>query len=154
MTLSTPGAIAPLLSAISVLLLLAAPIDEALAQTREIKLTGMGVRKCSEWLQWKEAGNAESRAMTLEWARGFMAGHNVYARSASGAATPVVAGVGVMIPLLDAFCKKNPDERILAGVVEITRELGGVKVDLAPKPTAPTMPTPAPQKDDKGRQES
>lgn len=58
----------------------------------------------------------------------------------------------MLIPLLDAYCKKNPDERILAGVVEITRELGGVKVDLTPKPSGPGIPPP--RKDEKGGRDS
>ena len=57
----------------------------------------------------------------------------------------------MLIPLLDAYCQKNPDERILAGVVEITRELGGAKVDLAPRTANP--PSPAPR-ENKGRQDS
>lgn len=74
MTLSVPGAIAPSLSAICLLLALGASVEGAFAQSQEIKVSGMGIRKCAEWQQWKDTGNAESRAMTLEWARGFMAG--------------------------------------------------------------------------------
>jgi hypothetical protein len=118
------------------------------AQSREVKLSGMGVRKCSEWQQWKESRNNESRAMALEWAQGFIAGHNVYARS--GTASPVVANVSVLIPLLDAYCQKNPGERILVGVAEITKELGGSKVDLTPK--APPRSNPLPEQ--KGKLDS
>ncbi len=134
-------------------LLVVIPVADAAPESKEVKLSGMGVRKCSDWLQWKEAQNLESRAMTLEWAQGFMAGHNVYARGAGGSSGSVVAGVAVLIPLLDAYCQKNPGERILAGVIEITKELGGTKVDLTPKsPAAPANPLP--RKDEKGRQES
>lgn len=122
----------------------------AAAQPREIKLSGMGVRKCSDWLQWKESRNNESRAMALEWAQGFIAGHNVYARS--GAASPVVANVSVLIPLLDSYCQKNPGERILVGVAEITKGLGGGKVDLTPK--APPTPPSHPRPEQKGRLDS
>lgn len=131
-----------------VLALLAAPMADALAQSKEVKLSGMGVRKCAEWQQWKESRNTESRAMALEWAQGFIAGHNVYARSAS--ASPVVATVTVLIPLLDAYCQKNPDERILAGVVEITKGLGGAKINLSPRLPLPQNPQP----ERKGGQES
>ena len=89
----------------------------AQAQSKDVKLTGMGVRKCTEWRQWKETKNDESRAMALEWAQGFISGHNVYARTGSATASPVVASVSVLIPLLDSYCQKNPDERILSGVV-------------------------------------
>ena len=133
------------------LALLATPFDGAQAQSRDIKLTGMGIRKCSEWQQWKTAGNAESRALVLEWTQGFSAGHNVYARSGSTtAASPVVASVSVLIPLLDSYCQKNPEERILSGVIEITQSLGGAKVNVAPK----TAPAPNPRPENKGRLDS
>ncbi len=134
------------------LLLLAASFDSVLAQSRDVKLSGMGIRKCSEWQQWKETGNAESRALALEWTQGFIAGHNVYARTATTAASPVVASVSVLIPLLDAYCQKNPGERILSGVIEITTSLGGAKVNLTPK--AAPAPAPNPRPDNKGRLDS
>lgn len=128
------------------LLLLAVPPEEAQAQSKDVKLAGSGIRKCSEWLQWKESGNNESRAMVLEWAQGFFAGHNIYGRTGSATVSPVVAGVDVLIPLLDSYCQKNSGERILSGMVEITRSLGGAKVNLAPRvPPAPSPPPP-PQK--------
>lgn len=130
------------------LLLLALPSGGAQAQSKDVKLSGMGIRKCGEWLQWKDSRNAESRAMVLEWAQGFISGHNVYART--GSASPVVASVSVLIPLLDAYCQKNPEERILAGVIEITQNLGGAKINLAPKVPAPPNPRP----EQKGRLDS
>lgn len=141
-----------LLPALALMLL----AGSALAQTRDVKLSGMGIRKCSDWQQWKEARNTESRAMALEWTQGFIAGHNVYARTGSGAASAVVANVNVLIPLLDAYCQKNPEDRILSGVVEITKSLGGAKVNLAPKaappPNQPNLPNPRPEQ--KGRLDS
>ncbi|MDP2134070.1 MAG: hypothetical protein Q8J99_10710 [Sulfuritalea sp.] len=137
------------------LLLLAAPLADAQAQSKDVKLTGIGIRKCSDWLQWKEAGNNESRAMVLEWAQGFFAGHNIYARTGSATASPVVAGVDVLIPLLDSYCQKNPAERILAGVVEITRSLGGAKVNLSPRlPPVQNPPAQNPLPQQKGRLDS
>ncbi|MDP2825922.1 MAG: hypothetical protein Q8O52_24935 [Sulfuritalea sp.] len=124
------------------LVLLASTSDSAWAQSRDVKLSGMGIRKCSEWQQWKESRNTESRAMVLEWAQGFIAGHNVYARTGTETASPVVASVSVLIPLLDSYCQKNPEDRILAGVAEITRSLGGAKVNLAPKAPPPRNPQP------------
>jgi hypothetical protein len=132
------------------LALLAATIGNVQAQSRDVKLAGMGIRKCSEWQEWKAAGNAESRALALEWAQGFIAGHNVYARSGTTAASPVVASVSVLIPLLDSYCQKNPEERILSGVIEITTSLGGAKVNVTPKAT----PTPNPRPENKGRLDS
>ncbi|MDZ4255118.1 MAG: hypothetical protein U1A72_21310 [Sulfuritalea sp.] len=141
--------VALLLPALALVLL----AGSALAQTRDVKLSGMGIRKCSDWQQWKQARNTESRAMALEWAQGFIAGHNVYARTSSGAASPVVANVNVLIPLLDAYCQKNPEDRILSGVVEITKSLGGAKVKLAPK-AAPRPNLPNPRPEQKGRLDS
>jgi hypothetical protein len=112
----------------------------------------MGIHKCSEWKQWKDAGNAESRAMVLEWTQGFIAGHNVYARTGTTAASPVVATVSVLIPLLDSYCQKNPGEPILSGVIEITTSLGGAKVNVTPKTTP--APNPAPRPEGKGRLDS
>lgn len=132
------------------LVLLAAPFDGVQAQSRDVKLSGMGIRKCSEWQQWKAAGNAESRAMALEWAQGFIAGHNVYARTGTAAASPVVANVSVLIPLLDSYCEKNPEERILSGVIGITTSLGGAKVNVTPK----AAPAPNPRPENKGRLDS
>jgi hypothetical protein len=136
--------------ALALMLLLAATPGGVQAQSRDVKLSGMGIRKCSDWQQWKEAGNAESRALALEWTQGFIAGHNVYARTGTTAASPVVASVSVLIPLLDSYCQKNPGERILSGVIEITTSLGGAKVNIAPK----AAPAPNPRPENKGRLDS
>lgn len=112
------------------------------AMARDVQLSGMGIRKCSEWLQWKEAKNGEARAMALEWTQGFIAGHNIFARKGGAPANSVVASSTVLIPLLDSYCQKSPDQRIFTGVVEITRSLGGAGVNMAPKPPAPQAPQP------------
>lgn len=147
---SHPLRAAPRLPAFVLMLLLAATAGSSQAQSRDVKLSGMGIRKCSEWQHWKESRNTESRAMVLEWAQGFIAGHNVYARAGRETVSPVVASVSVLIPLLDSYCQKNPEDRILSGVIEITRNLGGAKVNLAPK--APPPPNPPPEH--KGRLDS
>ena len=139
-----------LFSALTLALLLVATDGAAQGASRDVKLAGMGIRKCTEWQQWKDARNTESRAMVLEWAQGFIAGHNIYARSGSATASPVVAGVAVLIPLLDAYCLKNPEQRIFAGVVEITQSLGGAKVNVEPKAAPPRTPQP----EQKGRLDS
>lgn len=124
------------------IILLGLPLAAALAQSKDVKISGMGIRTCGEWQQWKEARNAESRAMVLEWALGFIAGHNVYARTGGSMASPVVASVSVLIPLLDAYCQKNPQERILSGVIEITQGLGGTRITVSPKVAPPPDPPP------------
>jgi hypothetical protein len=120
------------------------------AMARDVKVSGMGVRKCAEWQQWKEEKSGEPRAMVLEWTQGFIAGHNVYARSGTEPANSVIADTKILIPLLDSYCQKNPDSRILSGVVEITQSLGGAKINLAPK-TPSSQP---PRKQNKGEFES
>lgn len=117
------------------------------AVAADVRVSGMGVRQCSEWAQWKEENKGEARALTLEWAQGFMAGHNVYARVGHQQINSVVADVKVLSPLIDIYCQRNPQARILAAVIEITQSLGGAKVNLAPK--APPAKDPQP---DKGRE--
>jgi len=120
-----------------------APVT-AQGTTKEVKISGMGVRKCAEWQQWKEERNGEARAMALEWTQGFISGHNVYAGSGTG--NSVVADVKVLLPLIDSFCERNPDSRILNVVIQITRSLGGANVRADPKPPAPTLNPNPPQR--------
>lgn len=128
----------------------------AIAAARDVKLSGMGIRKCSEWQQWKEAGNGEARATALEWAHGFIAGHNVYARSGAQPASSVVADSKVLIPLIDTYCQKNPESRLFLGVISIVQSLGGARVNVTPQPPAsPTAPMPlTPRPGKKGEQPS
>lgn len=106
------------------------------AEAADVRVSGMGVRKCAEWNQWKEENKGEVRAMTLEWAQGFISGHNIYARTGKDTINSVVIDSKLLAPLLDSYCLKNPEMRILSGVLGIIQNLGGSKVDLAPK-TAP-----------------
>lgn len=139
------------LSSLFILLFLALDCNPAVA--RDIRVSGMGVRKCAEWQQWKEEKKGELRAMTLEWAQGFIAGHNVYARIGTEPANSVVVDTKVLVPLLDSYCQKNPESRILSSVIEITQSLGGAKINLTPK--APSPPnSPVPRKENKGELES
>ena len=92
----------------------------------------MGVRICSEWMQWKETQNGEARALAVEWAQGFIAGHNVYGANSPGA-NSVVADSKVLLPLMDSYCQRNPETRLLSVVVEITRNLGGRRINITPK---------------------
>jgi len=148
---SHPLRAATMVSVLALLLLAVASVGTQ-AQTRDVKLSGMGIRKCSEWLQWKESRNTEARAMVLEWAQGFISGHNVYARAGTEMASPVIANASVLIPLLDSYCQKKPEDRILSGVVEITQSLGGAKVNLAPK--TPPLPPHNPRPESKGKVDS
>ena len=125
---------------IAAALALTAPVLQVEAQTpgnREVKVTGVGTRKCADWQKWKEESNGELRAMAIEWTQGFIAGHNVYSRS--GASNAVVADAKVLIPLFDNYCQRNPEMRLLNVVMEITQSLGGSKVFIQPK-QAPQAP--------------
>lgn len=121
-------------------------------QTRDIRLSGMGMRKCSEWLDWKEKGNGEARATTVEWAQGFFAGHNLFARVGRNPAPSVIADAKILLPLLDAYCEKNPAQRLFTGILEITQSLGGAKVNIAPK--SPASPSENLRPDSRGPRES
>lgn len=135
------------------LLLIAAALIglPAIAQTKDIRMSGIGMRKCSDWNEWKERGNGEARATTVEWAQGFMSGHNLYARVGRDVAPSVVADTKILLPLLDTYCEKNAGQRILNGVIEITQSLGGAKINLTPKSTTPQE---NPRPDSKGPRES
>lgn len=133
----------PIAFAVMVLLLVSSGSEPALA--REVKMSGMGIRKCSEWQRWKDERVGEARAMAVEWAQGFIAGHNVYARGGSEVANSVVADTKVLVPLLDNYCQKNPESRILSGVLEITQSLGGARVNLTPKGVSPQIIRPDPK---------
>jgi hypothetical protein len=130
----------PILSVPLLVLLAIGAAGPSLA--RDVKLSGMGTRTCADWVQWKEARNGEARAMAAEWVQGFIAGHNVYARSGAEPAASVVADIKVLMPLLDSYCQKNADSRILSGAVEIIQSLGGTRIKLAPK--APPQRNPRP----------
>ncbi|MCE1181362.1 MAG: hypothetical protein LWW81_03530 [Rhodocyclales bacterium] len=114
----------------------------ASAATWDIRVSGLGARSCADWVEWKDAQKGELRAMTIEWALGFISGHNVYARMAGNPANSVVADVKVLSTLLDAYCQKAPESKILAGVIEITKSLGGANINLTPKAAAPGGVTP------------
>jgi hypothetical protein len=129
---------------------LCAPVLHAQG-TRDVKVSGMGVRKCAEWQQWKESRNGELRAMTMEWAQGFIAGHNVYARGGE-TSNAVVADPKILIPLFDNYCQRDPEMRLLAVIMEITQSLGGSKVTIKPKQALPPMPGGTPDRNNPGRE--
>jgi hypothetical protein len=114
---------------------------------RDIKATGIGVQACSNWNAWKAAKNGELRAMALEWSFGMIAGHNVYSPTTSENPASVVVDSKVLTALLDSFCEKYPEQRLLSAVLDIVQSLGGAKMSAAPKtqggqatPGAPTAP--------------
>ena len=118
------------------------------AQGKDIRVSGIGIRKCAEWMEWKEKQNGEARALALEWAQGFIAGHNVFARTGGEPVNSVVADSKVLVPLLDSYCQKNPEARLLNGVIAITQSLGGAKLNITPKaPPKNQRPDAQPQRE-------
>lgn len=109
----------------------------------DVRISGYGTRSCTDWLAWKNEASGESRAMGLVWAQGFITGHNIYAPALKGGGGVVVADNKVLLTLLDAYCQKAPNSRLLNGVIDITRSLGGTAVNLN-QPGAPaSAPRPA-----------
>lgn len=123
-------------------------LTSATTAAREIDIEGIGIRKCSEWNSWKEEKNGEARAMAIQWAQGFLAGHNVYTSEVKGAPGPVPSKAAVLIPLMDSYCDSLPQTPIVAALINITKNLGGSRMtvlpetQLGPKPKAPLAPTP------------
>lgn len=130
------------ITALTVVALLAGGLAAAPAFASDVRVSGMGVRKCSEWLDWKNANNGEARATGVEWSKGFIAGHNVYSRLGREPVASVVADTRILLTLLDSYCEKNPGQRIVNAVVSITQSLGGAKVDLTPKGAGAPGPRP------------
>lgn len=55
------------LAALALVLAVTTPVVTA----ADVRLSGIGIRKCSEWNAWKDSNNGEARATMLEWAQGF-----------------------------------------------------------------------------------
>ena len=125
---------------------------------KDAKVSGLGIQTCSTWTTWKVAKNGEARAMAIEWAHGFIAGHNIYGAALNEAQSSVVVDSKVLIALLDSFCEKYPQQRILSAVADIVQSLGGARINAAPKtPGASAAPPglsvpPKPPAPDAGKQ--
>lgn len=124
-----------------VALLVVALVASPAVSAKDIRISGSGTRSCTEWQAWKDEQKGEPRAMTIEWAQGFISGHNVYARVGSEPVNSVVADSRTLATLLDTYCQKNPQSRVLNGVIEIAKSLGGAGINLTPK--APGAKPPA-----------
>lgn len=131
-----------LISSVSMLVFLLSALAAVPAQARDIRLTGPGSRPCSEWLDWKTNMKGEPRAMAIAWAQGFISAHNVYARNGAEPASSVVAEATTLATLLDNYCQKTPDARLINGVADIVRSLGGASVNFAPRTAAPSPAKP------------
>jgi hypothetical protein len=113
---------------VAVVTILAGP---ALA-AKEAKIGGVGARKCTEWNDWKSQKNGEARAVGVEWARGFIAGHNLYQR-AEASASQVSPDATTVATLIDNYCEKLVDQPLFYAVIDMVKRLGGASVNLVPK---------------------
>lgn len=113
------------------------PAPASAQGARDVKVSGVGTRKCTEWQQWRTARNGEARATALEWAQGFISGHNVYSR---GGVNSIVADNKLLLPLIDNYCQRNAESPLFNAVVEITQNLGGARINMAPKATPQSAP--------------
>lgn len=125
------------LAAIACIVVSAHPLPASAQTSRDVKVSGVGTRKCTEWQQWREARNGEAQATALEWAQGFIAGHNIYSRSG---ANSIVADNKLLLPLIDNYCQHNAASPLFNAVVEITQNLGGARINMAPKATPQSAP--------------
>ena len=107
---------------------------------------GAGTRSCTQWLQWKAEKNGEARALALEWVQGFLSAHNAYARQGGGAPVDsIVANPKMVATLMDGFCEKNSNSRIVNGAIDMAKGLGGASLNTSPaasanKPSPQTKP--------------
>jgi hypothetical protein len=113
-------------------LALAAVVALPVLAAKDARVSGVGVRKCTEWNEWKEQKKGEPRAVAVEWALGFVAGHNVYTRAETTPAQ-VSPNARTVATLLDSYCEKRVDDPLLLGVIDMVKNLGGSSVNLTPK---------------------
>lgn len=100
---------------------------------KDAKVSGLGLQSCATWASWKLSKSGELRAMTIEWAHGFIAGHNIYSAVTNDSQNSVVVDSKILTALLDSFCEKYPEQRVLNAVADIVQSLGGAKINVAPK---------------------
>ena len=90
--------------------------------------------------------------MAIQWAQGFIAGHNIYTNASPPSSNAVPSKPAVLIPLLDSYCEAPPQSPLVAALINITKNLGGSKMTVVPqskpeeKPKAP-LNTPGPRRE-------
>lgn len=125
-------------------LLAAGPLHAQLPPSHDVKISGTGTARCSEWSAWKVDGNAERRNVALQWVSGFLAGHNVYSVRAHRSSPALNPQANAMETLLDGYCEKNPSARLVEAAVEMITGLGGANAGIKPAkpqqtPAAPVL---------------
>ena len=114
-----------------VAILLASPFALAADEfSRDVKVTGMGVSRCSDWTHWQESKNLEAQAMVIEWARGFISGHNVYSMPGPNASKSIIADPAALRTLIDNQCRRDPHSHLVFTVAHVIRSLGGIGAEI------------------------
>ena len=67
--------------------------------------------------------------MAIQWAQGFIAGHNIYTNASPPSSNAVPSKPAVLIPLLDSYCEAPPQSPLVAALINITKNLGGQQND-------------------------
>lgn len=121
--------------------LLAASAPTLAQASHDVKISGMGTARCSEWTAWKTEGNAERRAAALQWVFGFVGGHNVYSLSAHRNPTSLNPQASALETLIDGHCEAHPSSRLVEAAVATITGLGGASTSVKP-PAAKARPLP------------
>lgn len=114
-----------------------------LAQTsHDVKISGSGTVRCSEWNAWKAEGKVEQRDTALQWVFGFVAGHNVYSLRGQRSPSSLNPKVSTLETLIDGHCELNPSSRLVEAAVAMVTGLGGAGTSIKP-PGPKGRPLPA-----------
>lgn len=118
----------------------AAPLAQS---SHDVKISGSGTLRCSEWNAWKAEGKAEQRSAALQWVFGFVAGHNVYSLRGQRSPSSLNPQVSTLETLIDGHCELNPSSRLVEAAVAMVTGLGGASTSIKP-PAAKGRPLPTP----------
>lgn len=130
-----------LTGALAGLALLAASAASLAQASHDVKISGSGTTRCSEWNAWKAEGNAERRGTAVQWVFGFVAGHNVYSLRGDRSPQSLNPQTSTLETLIDGHCQANPSARLVEAAVATVSGLGGASTHIKP-PRARTLPAP------------
>jgi hypothetical protein len=96
---------------------------------------------CAAWT--KSAGNRLVRAQYEFWARGFVSGHN-YANPAHQVKVGAFPGGDELYQRFDQYCRDNPQQSFVEGVMRLVEQLRGSPAPKKPPPGKPAADKNAP----------
>ncbi len=128
-----------LAGALAGIALLAAPAASLAQASHDVKISGSGTTRCSEWNAWKAEGNAERRGTAVQWVFGFVAGHNVYSLRGDRSPPSLNPQTSTLETLIDGHCQANPTARLVEAAVATVSGLGGANTNIKP-PKARQLP--------------